>query len=87
MRRSMGAVIVIVAISSIAAFAVLAPAVPTDVGSNFHCTTQQVSNRDFSWGHGGCYSPGYASLTWYYLGYGAYFTLGAYVLPIHRGAQ
>jgi len=87
MRRSKAAIIVIVAIFSMAAFAVLAPVVPTNVGSNFHCTTQQIGSKDFSWGHGGCYSPGYASLTWYHFGYGAYFTLGAYVPPIHRGPQ
>ena len=87
MKRKEAALVVIVAISSITAFAVLAPAVPANVGSNFYCTAHQIGNRDFSWGHSGCYSPGYASLTWYYLGYGAYFTLGAYVAPIHRGQQ
>jgi len=87
MRRSKAAIVVILAVFSIAVFAILAPAVPTVVGSDFHCTTQQIDSRDFSWGHGGCYSPGYASLAWYYLGYGAYFTQGTYVPPIQRGLQ
>ena len=84
-RNTKAGLVILLAAVSLAAFALLAPVVPTTVGSQHYCTPQQVSAHDFSWGHGGCFSVGYASLTYVALGYGAYFTLGAYVPPIQKG--
>lgn len=87
MRRRNRALIGLTILVAVLAFAFLAPVIPATVGSNLYCTAQQINNMDFSWGHGGCYSSGMASLTWYFFGYSAYYTLGVYVPPIQSGLK
>jgi hypothetical protein len=85
MRHRKSVVVIVLCLTAVSAFSVLVPFIPATVGSDYVCTPQQSSLHDFNWGTGGCYSPGFASLTMYVFHYGAYYTLGTYVPPVARG--